>query len=727
MQALEATLRAGAGAVSFLTRIPVGSRVELGAEDVARGAVLFPVVGAGLGALVGLTVVGLDARLSALLAAALAVAVEAVLTGAIHLDALADSADGLGAASRERALEIMREPTIGAFGAVALLVDLLVKTAALAAVAVGPRALLAVAAAYALGRAAPLALGWALPYARMEGGSGSVLTGGAGEVSRAIGVGLGIGLAVAALGLRGIALVAAAAIGAAAVGLLARRRLGGVTGDVLGASAELGDDPRAGRRRRLALMLALPDRGEATRLLLVRHGETEESTRGRCYGRLDVGLSPEGRRRSEKLAAALAETPLAAVYSSTLSRALDTAAAIAERQGLDPVAEDDLREIDFGELEGLTYDEVREGWPELYREWMERPDRGRIPRRGGLCVPPRPRAPGRRRDPGAPRGEAVAVVAHGGVVRVVLADVLGLPPRDLPPGARLRWDQRRRLAGRRARRAGRQRPPILARMTPPATAVVLTVGNEIVCGDVENTNASWLARRLAELGDRGAPARRRARRGRGDRRLPPGREGRVRRRHRHRRARRNAGRPHPRGGGRGVRRPERGDPGAGRGAAGAVRRARPRRLRRALGAPPAGSRPAREPARRRSGVRARQRPRPARAPARDGGDVRDARRSLPRGRRSAPGGAATATGRGADRRVLEEATRRHPEVRVGSYPSFRAAGPRSRWCSSRSDAEALARRPRRWPTRAPTSGGPGRRGLPSAGWPSHRPSRTSPT
>jgi adenosylcobinamide-GDP ribazoletransferase len=239
MQALETALRAVAGAVSFLTRIPVGSRLELEAEDVARGAVLFPFVGAGLGAVVGLVVVGLDARLSALLAAALAVAIEAALTGAIHLDALADSADGLGAGSRERALEIMREPTIGAFGATALLLDLVVKTAALAAVAAGPRAILAVAAAYALGRTAPPALGWALPYARPEGGSGSILAGGAGEVSRALGVGLGVGLAVAALGWRGIVLVGAAALGAAAVGVVARRRLGGVTGDVLGAAAEM--------------------------------------------------------------------------------------------------------------------------------------------------------------------------------------------------------------------------------------------------------------------------------------------------------------------------------------------------------------------------------------------------------------------------------------------------------------------------------------------------------
>jgi adenosylcobinamide-GDP ribazoletransferase len=239
MRGLETALRAAAGAVSFLTRLRVGRSLSPDGDDVARGAVLFPLVGAGIGALVGLVVVGLDARLTALVAAAIAVALEALLTGAIHLDALADSADGLGAESRERALAVMREPAIGAFGASALVLDLLVKTAALAAITAGPDAVLAVAASFGLGRTAPLALGWALPYARPEGGSGSALTDGAGRVSRVVGVGLGIGLAIAALGLRGIALVGAAGAATVVVGVIARRRLGGVTGDVLGAATEL--------------------------------------------------------------------------------------------------------------------------------------------------------------------------------------------------------------------------------------------------------------------------------------------------------------------------------------------------------------------------------------------------------------------------------------------------------------------------------------------------------
>jgi alpha-ribazole phosphatase len=173
-------------------------------------------------------------------------------------------------------------------------------------------------------------------------------------------------------------------------------------------------------------MLALPDPGAATRLVLLRHAETDESARGRCYGRLDVGLSAEGRRRSEELGAALEAAPLAAVYSSPLSRALETAAAVASPHGLAPVVDDGLAEIDFGELEGLAYEEIQAGWAELYRDWMERPAQVTFP--GGESYADLRRrvlsalAGIRRRH----EGDSVVVVAHGGVVRVVLADVLEL-------------------------------------------------------------------------------------------------------------------------------------------------------------------------------------------------------------------------------------------------------------------------------------------------------------
>ena len=97
MQALESAFRAGAGAVAFLTRVPVGRWVDLDAEDVARGAVAFPVVGAGIGARSRSRSRRARRPPGALLAAALAVAVEALVTGAIHFDALADTRRRLGA------------------------------------------------------------------------------------------------------------------------------------------------------------------------------------------------------------------------------------------------------------------------------------------------------------------------------------------------------------------------------------------------------------------------------------------------------------------------------------------------------------------------------------------------------------------------------------------------------------------------------------------------------
>ena len=173
-------------------------------------------------------------------------------------------------------------------------------------------------------------------------------------------------------------------------------------------------------------MSLLPPRGDATRLVLVRHAEPDPAMEGRCYGTLDVALSAEGRRRATELGAALAPNPLAGVYASPLERAAETAAPIAGVQGLGVVTVRDLREVDFGELEGLTFDEIRAGWAELYREWMERPADVRFP--GGESFSD-------LRDRALPAladirmrhaGEAVVVVTHGGVVRIALADVLRL-------------------------------------------------------------------------------------------------------------------------------------------------------------------------------------------------------------------------------------------------------------------------------------------------------------
>jgi adenosylcobinamide-GDP ribazoletransferase len=232
-------VRAAAGAVTFLTILPLGRLVELDESDVARGAPFFPLVGAALGGAVGLAVVALDDVLPVFVAAALAVALETILTGALHLDALADTADGLGANTRERALEIMRDAQIGSFGAAALVLDLLVKVAVVVAVVELEGTILLLVAVWAVGRSAPLALAFFLPYARAEPGSGRTLTDGAGRLRLLFGLAVGLAVAVVAAGSRAPALLAAAGFCVLLAGFVARARFGGVTGDVLGASVEV--------------------------------------------------------------------------------------------------------------------------------------------------------------------------------------------------------------------------------------------------------------------------------------------------------------------------------------------------------------------------------------------------------------------------------------------------------------------------------------------------------
>ena len=164
-----------------------------------------------------------------------------------------------------------------------------------------------------------------------------------------------------------------------------------------------------------------------TRLLLVRHAEAEHTTRGRCYGSLDVGLSADGHRQAAALAAALRPEPVTAVVASPRRRALDTARPIAAAHGLEVEVVPELRELDFGELEGRTYDEIAASLPELYAAWMTRPTEVSFPG-GESYADLRERALG---AVAALRGRLEAgtavVVAHGGVVRAVVADVLGLP------------------------------------------------------------------------------------------------------------------------------------------------------------------------------------------------------------------------------------------------------------------------------------------------------------
>ena len=233
-------------AVSFLT--PFG-----GPADPAPSALAwFPAVGA----LIGLAVGGIwwAARRgwAPPAAAAIAVIADAALTGLLHLDGLADAADGLlPPLSRARRLEVMADPRLGAFGAAGLAIVLLARFGAFASMLPSP---LAVAGLWSGSRTAMAVTARAVPYARPGGLASAFLPapaagarpGAAARFTRPALLGLAGGLLALALafagrGALGVAAVGAEAVGAAAVVFLAWRRLGGFTGDVLGAAAVVGE------------------------------------------------------------------------------------------------------------------------------------------------------------------------------------------------------------------------------------------------------------------------------------------------------------------------------------------------------------------------------------------------------------------------------------------------------------------------------------------------------
>jgi len=234
-----------ADALRFFTRLRVGTPAPGAALDLSRIAWAAPVAGAAVG-LMSAFILALTALLGLppLLRAALATAALVASTGALHEDGLADVADGFGGgATRVMKLEIMRDSRIGAYGAVAVALALILRVGALAASLDGGvwRAALSLIVVAALSRAGALTPLNLLPPARADGAGAA-----AGPLdSSALAASWGMGLVIAlALGLVALgfvhALVATLASGAAALAMvaLARRAVGGQTGDVAGAAQQ---------------------------------------------------------------------------------------------------------------------------------------------------------------------------------------------------------------------------------------------------------------------------------------------------------------------------------------------------------------------------------------------------------------------------------------------------------------------------------------------------------
>jgi adenosylcobinamide-GDP ribazoletransferase len=218
-------------AIAFLTIVPIPVAAD---ADLALAAGWFPLVGAAVGAFAGGVRAGAQQLLGRTPATVLAMIALVVVTGALHQDGLADTADGLGArGGRGRRLQVMRDSATGVFGALALIGWALLLLTTLASVGAS-HALIALVVACALGRWAALVHAIATPAARGEG------LGAALRVSRIVfgaATGASIALTLALCGLApGATAIGAALLVAALSALFARRTLGGRTGDTLGAT-----------------------------------------------------------------------------------------------------------------------------------------------------------------------------------------------------------------------------------------------------------------------------------------------------------------------------------------------------------------------------------------------------------------------------------------------------------------------------------------------------------
>jgi adenosylcobinamide-GDP ribazoletransferase len=230
-----------AAAMAFFTRIPIEGPAR-GAWQIADAAWAFPLVGAGIGAVAAFAfllaqVIGLGNWPAALLSVFAGIA----LTGGLHEDGLADTADGFfGARDREQKLAIMRDSRHGTFGVLAIVASVLLRAAALVGIGDAIHAVLALIAAHAVSRAALPAAMWALSPARAEGLGAAAGTPRAPSVTAAVVI--GILIALAALGpIRGVIAVGLLAMTVFVMTGFARRQIGGYTGDVLGAFQQIGE------------------------------------------------------------------------------------------------------------------------------------------------------------------------------------------------------------------------------------------------------------------------------------------------------------------------------------------------------------------------------------------------------------------------------------------------------------------------------------------------------
>jgi cobalamin 5'-phosphate synthase/cobalamin synthase len=226
-------------AVAFLTRIPIRT-ATCTPEAIGRSTSLFPLVGALLGAAEVLVLWTCRRVMPPTLTAIMIVLTGILLTGALHLDGVADTADGFGGGrTRDDVLRIMRDHQIGTYGAIALIMMLLLEITAIANLVERNVAAPVLVVAPAASRWAMVLLGRRLPHARLDAGLGRALTDHVRNREVWGSTALVLAITIVATGASGIMSLALTLVVTVAVGFVCVRRIGGITGDTLGANAVL--------------------------------------------------------------------------------------------------------------------------------------------------------------------------------------------------------------------------------------------------------------------------------------------------------------------------------------------------------------------------------------------------------------------------------------------------------------------------------------------------------
>jgi broad specificity phosphatase PhoE len=163
-------------------------------------------------------------------------------------------------------------------------------------------------------------------------------------------------------------------------------------------------------------------------IVLVRHGATDWNLQGRCQGSSDRALCEAGERQAREIAASLSSEKLSAIYSSGLMRARHTAQLISQPHGLPVQIENDVRELDHGQLEGLTFEEIKDQYPEFIRRWRTEPAELQIPG-GERLIDVQQRAwTGLNRIAGQhSESDVVVVVSHNFPILGIICQITGTP------------------------------------------------------------------------------------------------------------------------------------------------------------------------------------------------------------------------------------------------------------------------------------------------------------